>query len=68
MSNSNSDLHRNHKDSRNVDDFEILKKQVTSRAQNLSLDEYIDFATQVNEFAGHPIRESHRITGDLFLL
>lgn len=68
MSNSNSDSSRNHKDSRNVDDFEILKKKAQTSAQNLSFDEYIDFATQVNEFAGHPIRESHRITGDLFLL
>ena len=68
MSDSNNDSSRNHKDSRNFDDFEILKKQVRTRAQNLSFDEYIDFATQVNEFAGHPIRESRRITGDLFLL
>ena len=58
MSNSNNDLSRNSKDSnRNIVDFEILKKQGESRVQNLSFDEYIDFATQVNEFAGHPIRE-----------
>lgn len=51
-----------------VDGFKILEENRKRMEAELTLDDYIEFATRVNEFAGHPQRPLQPITGENFLL
>ncbi|MEW5816604.1 MAG: hypothetical protein AB1798_14580 [Spirochaetota bacterium] len=49
-------------------DFQVLVENRSRIEKEYKLDDYINFVTQVNEFAGHPQRTIQPIIGEKFLL
>lgn len=51
-----------------ANDFRIMGETRGKAETDMTLDDYIEFVTQANAFAGHPVRPFKPITGDRFLL
>jgi hypothetical protein len=49
-------------------DFEKLKEHQAEKNKTITLDQYIEFVTEVNRLAGHPPKKPAPITGDRFLI